>query len=84
MEIRVAGTISVRDIRVYNILKGMKITQEENTVKIVTPEEKSGNLYFAKYDSDAETGKTLTDLGVAALNLKPGKVYTIDKAKGEK
>lgn len=78
------GQIDLADLRVYRPLEidstiGLKIEEKDNQVKFATANEKTGNIYFAKYDSDAENGKTLESLGVAPLNLVPGKIYTVDK-----
>lgn len=78
------GQIDLADLRVYRPLEidsatGLKIEENDGKVKIATAAAKAGNLYFAKYDSDAENGKTLESLGVAPLNLVPGKIYTVDK-----
>ena len=77
------GTASVEDIRVYRPLKvdentGLKIENSGNEVKIATTAEKTGNMYFAKYNGEGNN-KTLASLGIAPLNLAPGKIYTVDK-----
>ncbi len=69
---------SVDNVRVYKFINELSITEDENTVKIVTPEANTGNLYFAKYDGEGNN-KTLAALGIAPLKLVPGKIYTVDK-----
>ncbi len=73
------GSISVDDIRVYRPVKGLMKAETDNAVKFATDSAKAGRLYFATYTGADET-KSLANLGTAALNLAPGKVYTIDKS----
>lgn len=72
------GSVTVDNIRVYKFINELSIIEEENTVKIATPEAKSGNLYFAKYNGEGNN-KTLASLGIAPLKLAPGKIYRVDK-----
>ena len=77
------GQIDLADLRVYRPLEtdsntGLKIEEKDNTVKIATASAKNGNLYFARYNGEGDN-KSLASLGIAPLNLAPGKIYTVDK-----
>lgn len=81
VEVRVPGShsITINSVRTYSVLDGLKIDEADGVVKIATNAAKAGNLYFAQY-TGTEDAKSLNAIGSAALNLAPGKVYTVSKA----